>query len=64
MLVTGKNAPAYVPELVGMGLNEALYMIENSGYRCRFSGVGHVAGQSPAAGTRLERGGTVTIMLK
>ena len=64
VLVTGKNAPAYVPELVGMGLNEALYMIENSGYRCRFSGVGHVAGQSPAAGTRLEQGGTVTIMLK
>ena len=39
-------------------------MIENNSYKCRFSGVGHVAEQSPAAGAKLERGGTVTIVLK
>lgn len=64
VMVTDKTNGTHVPNLIGMGLDDALYMIENNGYRCRFSGVGHVAEQSPAAGAKLDRGGMVTIVLK
>ncbi len=57
---TSSNAPS----VIGLGLNEALYIIENSGFQCKFSGVGHVASQTPAAGAPLQKGGTVTIVLK
>lgn len=64
VMVADRKNGSHVPDIKGMGLNEALYMIENSGYRCRFSGVGHVASQSPAAGTRLGQGETITVVLK
>ncbi|MBP5397288.1 MAG: transpeptidase family protein [Bacteroidales bacterium] len=53
-----------VPDLKGHGLDEALYELENNGYTCEYSGVGRVAGQSPAAGSRLSKGSTVRIVLK
>lgn len=53
-----------VPGVRGLGLMDAIYAIENDGYRCVYSGVGHVVAQSPAAGTKLHEGGTVTIQLK
>lgn len=64
VMVADRQAPEIAPNVIGMGLNEALYMIENSGYRCRFSGTGHVANQTPAAGKPLKKGETVTITLK
>ena len=64
VLVPERQAPEIAPDVVGMGLNEALYMIENSGFRCRFSGTGHVAGQTPSAGKTLKKGETITIVLK
>ncbi len=53
-----------VPDLKGLGLKDALYAIENNGYRCSHSGTGHVASQHPAAGTRLKKGETITIKLR
>lgn len=53
-----------VPDLKGLGLMDAIYSIENCGYRCSYSGYGHVSGQSPAPGTKLSKGGTVSIVLK
>lgn len=53
-----------VPSVKGFGLKDALYAIENSGYRCVYEGSGHVASQSPAAGAALAKGGTVKIILK
>ncbi len=64
MIVADKKAPEIAPNVIGMGLNEALYMIENSGFRCKFSGTGHVASQTPSAGKPLKKGETVTIALK
>lgn len=61
---TGRNSAANVPDLKGLGLKDALYAIENNGYRCSYEGVGHVASQSPAAGSRYEKGQTVKIVLK
>ena len=58
---TAKNGK--VPGLKGMGLMDAIYAIENDGYKCQYSGCGHVVSQSPEAGASLASGGTVTIRL-
>ena len=39
-----------VPDVTGMGLREALSLLENAGYRVTFEGQGIVAAQTPAAG--------------
>ena len=59
-----RNDPEITPDVMGLGLNEAIYKIENSGYQCRFSGVGHVADQSPAPGKDLKKGGIISIRLE
>ena len=53
-----------VPSVKGYGLKDALYTIENSGYKCSYTGYGHVASQSPAPGSRYEKGQTIKIVLK
>lgn len=53
-----------VPDIKGMGLRDALYLMENEGYRARFSGEGRVVSQDPPPGTPLKKGGTVTMILK
>jgi len=55
---------AQVPDVSGMGLKDAIYTIEKSGFKCSYSGVGHVTRQSPSAGANLTKGGTITITLK
>ena len=60
---TGKDGQP-VPDVSGMGLKDAVYAIENSGYRCSYEGLGHVVSQSPAAGTEYRKGQTVKIRLK
>ena len=63
-LETGLDKLDEVPDLKGLGLKDAIYSVENCGYRCVYSGTGHVSGQSPAPGTALRKGGTVTLTLK
>ena len=53
-----------VPDVRGMGLKDAIYALENNGYRCSYEGVGHVSAQSPAAGIICAAGKTVHIRLK
>ena len=53
-----------VPDVKGMGLKDALYAIENNGYRCVYEGIGHVVSQTPAAGTQCKKGETVKLVLK
>ena len=53
-----------VPDVRGLGVMDAVYEIENRGYRCVWNGTGHVRTQSPAAGTKLAKGNTVTLELK
>lgn len=53
-----------VPDVVGMGLKDAVYALENNGFRCSYEGVGHVTSQSPAAGLTCQAGKTVQIRLK
>ena len=51
-----------VPSVVGMGLKDAIYILENRGCRVRVEGVGKVRRQSIAPGTRA-RGQKVTLYL-
>lgn len=53
-----------VPDVKGMGLKDALYAIENNGYRCIYEGIGHVVSQTPKAGTECRKGETIKIVLK
>jgi cell division protein FtsI (penicillin-binding protein 3) len=52
------------PDVKGFGLMDALYAVENAGYKCVYEGSGHVSAQSPAAGTSLKKGGTIRLTLK
>lgn len=52
-----------VPDVSGMGLKDALYLLENEGYKVTFTGSGRVASQTPLAGTALERGQNVSLIL-
>ena len=63
MLAQTLDSPV-VPDLSGLGLRDALFAIENSGMKCEYTGTGHVATQSPKAGTAATKGGTVKITLK
>lgn len=53
-----------MPDVRGMGLKDALFLLESRGLKVRFSGQGAVATQSIAAGTRLGSGQTVELILK
>jgi cell division protein FtsI (penicillin-binding protein 3) len=53
-----------MPNVVGMSLRDAVYMLENSGLKVRYSGHGEVVRQSPQAGVKISRGATVAIELK
>ena len=53
-----------VPDVRGMGLKEALFLLENAGLRVTFRGKGAVATQSMAAGSRCAEGDRIEIVLK
>ncbi|MGE0076929.1 MAG: penicillin-binding transpeptidase domain-containing protein [Bacteroidales bacterium] len=48
-----------VPNVVGMGLKDALYLLENAGLRVKFQGRGSVRSQSIQAGSKVSPGSTV-----
>ncbi|WP_288171293.1 penicillin-binding transpeptidase domain-containing protein [uncultured Alistipes sp.] len=52
-----------MPDVRGMGLKDALFVLESRGLRVRFSGQGAVVRQSIAAGTRIRPGAAVVITL-
>ena len=61
---TAKGTDSPVPDVTGLGLKDALFAIENNGYRCSYTGTGHVVRQTPAAGTAGRKGETIKIELK
>jgi cell division protein FtsI (penicillin-binding protein 3) len=52
-----------VPQLVGMGLRDALTILENQKITVKVIGRGVIKKQSLAAGTRVTKGTTITIEL-
>ena len=62
-VISASDTPL-VPDVKDRGLSDAIWMIENSGYTCEYEGIGRVRSQSPAAGTRYNKGNVVKIVLK
>jgi cell division protein FtsI (penicillin-binding protein 3) len=50
-----------VPDVRGMSLRDAIYLLENSGLRVRYSGKGRVLRQSPEHGARVWEGSVVSL---
>ncbi len=59
-----KNQVGVMPDVRGMGLKDALFLLESCGLRVHFAGQGAVVQQSIAGGTRITAGTTVAIELK
>lgn len=57
------TAPSVTPDVRGMGLKDAVYLMENKGLRTIISGRGKVVSQSIAAGTIFKKGDKVILML-
>lgn len=53
-----------VPDVTGLGLKDAMFIIENSGLRCRYTGTGHVTSQTPSPGARATEVSAITLTLK
>lgn len=53
-----------VPDVTGLGLKDAMFIIENSGLRCRYTGTGHVTSQTPSLGAKATEGSAITLTLK
>jgi cell division protein FtsI (penicillin-binding protein 3) len=52
-----------MPDVTGMGLRDAIYMLENSGMQVQVQGKGKVKQQSVPAGTRITKGQNIIIQL-
>ena len=61
---TAKGEDVPVPDLKGLGLKDAIFAIENNGYKFSHSGTGHVVSQTPKAGTKAKKGDKISIVLK
>lgn len=52
------------PNVIGLGLKDAIYILENEGYRVTFKGRGRVYKQEPSPGDTIKKGEQTTIYLK
>ncbi len=52
-----------IPELYGMGIRDAIYLLENRGIHVRYQGVGRVRSQSIQSGQPIEKGTTIHLTL-
>ena len=64
VVTTLPDTPGVMPDVRGMGLKDALFLLESRGLKVRFSGQGSVVQQTIPAGTRIAPGAAVTITLK
>lgn len=63
-VVKGKNVQGkFMPNVKGMGLKDALYLLENTGIRVVVKGRGKIINQSIPPGTPLSKGFTVLVEL-
>lgn len=59
-----RKGKAPVPDVKGMGLKDAIYAIENNGYKCTYEGMGHVVKQTPKAGEQDVKDKAIHIVLR
>jgi len=53
-----------VPNVIGMGAKDAVYLLESVGLRASLNGMGRVSSQSVSPGSRVSKGQTVSLTLK
>ena len=58
-----KQDPKRVPNVVGMGAKDAVYLLESAGLKVQLSGIGKVKSQSIPAGNILHKGKTIQLRL-
>ncbi|MCU0421445.1 MAG: transpeptidase family protein [Bacteroidia bacterium] len=59
-----KNIPTkMVPDVSGMGIKNAIYLLENIGLKVQVNGAGKVKSQSIPAGTTIIKGATIKLIL-
>ena len=58
-----KEAKGLIPNVVGMGLVDAAYLLEKSGLVVHVEGVGIVREQSLRAGSKIKKGQTIKLFL-
>ncbi|MDP3462836.1 MAG: penicillin-binding protein [Bacteroidales bacterium] len=63
MLAPAEFSDTLVPDVTGMGLRDAIYLLEKIGLKPIVSGRGQVASQLPEAGTRLVSGQVIELNL-
>lgn len=61
--VEGQNVANHVPDVRGMTLRDALYLLENRGLVVIYKGVGRVKEQSQIPGARIQRGNRIYLEL-
>ncbi|WP_462255069.1 penicillin-binding protein [Ferruginibacter sp.] len=57
------SSASVTPNVVGMGLKDAVYLLENSGLKVTTAGRGRVVNQSIAAATNFKKGQTISLVL-
>ena len=58
-----KQDPKRVPNVIGMGAKDAVYLLESAGLKVQLSGMGKVKSQSIPAGNTLHKGKTIQLRL-
>ena len=53
-----------VPDVKGMNVTDAVYVLESMGWKVKFEGYGKVKSQSVKAGTELRKGSVINLVLK
>ena len=53
-----------VPNVIGMGAKDAVFLLESAGLRVVLDGMGRVSAQSMGAGTRIAKGQSIRLTLR
>ena len=53
-----------VPNVVGMGAKDAVYLLEKKGLKVLIQGIGQVKSQSIPSGTLLQKGASITLIME
>ena len=64
LVATNISEATIVPNVIGMGLRDAIYLLENAGLTVHTSGAGKVYSQSLSSGSRFQKGSKISISLK
>ncbi len=63
LLADNEPARSVVPDVTGMGLKDAIYLLEGMGMRVTVKGEGRISSQTVTPGTKLQKGMAITVEL-